>query len=443
MGIQACLINREPKNNIYVGRNFSRKSADYRQLNHFINIRINRYNDMFEWIGYAVLGPLLYGFSSWLEKEIPSEAAIAFLAREGGLLQKAFAIISNRPSVYLYTSRRAVMGAYLSQLENERQMSQIKLWAIKKGHTKKELALSYGLSDDDVRIIFSDTELSENAVITSVEMEEQVQKAVWPIAHQKAFRQHQLLQKYLEQTGLSERYAAVDVGWRGTILMLLNGAKLRYGEKTIRWEGYYMGIHEKPDSTSYYETEIKCFLYDKSDNPHNNRIRNVIRSTLGFFETMFLATDGTIESYEEDESGWVYPVHGKPDNENWEEIKKIKRMQEAGLQFVSDWHMSPTHKFVTMGAAESIENYIAFAKQITPETLRAFRTLRVGSDDKGTSLVNEHGLAYYILHPKRFAEDFITNECKAWFMKGVFKLPIPYQSILGGLRYLRRIVLSR
>ena len=434
MGIRSALIDRDPHNNKYFDKKRYKRSVDYRQLNHFIDTRLPQYTDPYEQIGYAVLGPILYGFSKWLEKEIPEDETIVFLAREGELLQRSFEVVSTRPSVYLYISRHAAIGAYISQLESSDEMSNVRMWTIKKGHTQKELAMSCGLSCEEVQTAFSQIGLDADRVITSADMEASVLKAIWPVAKQRAEKQRHLLERYLAQLGVSKSCAAVDVGWRGTILVLLNGAELKRAKDTIRWEGYYMGVHEKPDSTAFYEENIKGFFYDKDPSPSRKRREACIRSTLGFFETMFLSTDGTTKGYDEDESGYVYPVKGEPDNEVSSVIVSIKAIQEAGMQFVCDINASPMKEWIQPNPTLSIRNYITFANNISFSTLQLLRRFRTRNDNQGNSLVNDHGLIYYIFHPSRFMPDFMMNECKAWFLKGVFKLPLPYASVVAMAR---------
>ena len=102
MGIDTVLVKRDTNYNRYTDPVLHRKNENYRQICHFLEIRMPRYTDPFEQIGYAVLGPLLYGFSQWLINNVPEEESIVFLAREGALLKKAFEILSSRPTRHIH-----------------------------------------------------------------------------------------------------------------------------------------------------------------------------------------------------------------------------------------------------------------------------------------------------------------------------------------------------
>lgn len=436
LGIRSCLIARSPKYNPYVDKKTYRRNNEYRQLNHFIDTRISRYDDPFQQIGYAVLGPLLYGFSKWIEREVPEDESIVFFAREGELLQKAFQVISKRSSVYLYISRRAAMGAYLSQHEEYSEVSQIRLWSINKKHTYKELVSSYGFSDHEIETLFETAGLDAGKTITSVTMQEEVLKAIWPSIKLKSNKQHDLLQRYLEQLKISKEIAAVDVGWRGTVLYLLNKANLTEHDEVIHCSGYYMGIYKRPSSSMYYDVNMKGFLFGKELNSVQSRIHDYIRSTIAFFELLFLSTDGTTEGYAENDCGEVYPV--KKENTNVDqhmlEANLVERMQNAGLQFVRDMSKSPVLLQSGPAPLTSIGNYLALVQKVSPKTIRSFRQLRSRRDDEGNSLIYEHELVYYLLHPRKFVNDFMRSECKAWFLRGVFKLPLPYVALLNIIR---------
>lgn len=432
--ICSVLIDREPRYNEVVDSKVYRSSADYRQLTHFVGSRVDQFSDLYERVGYAVLGPLLYGFSCWLEREIPEDETVAFFAREGALLRKAFEIVTNRQSVYLCISRRAAMRAYLAQADNFDDISQGTVQTIKKAHTQKELALSYGLTEDEVKTAFRTAALDPDIIITSSMMERAVLKVIWPIAKKKAVQQRALLQKYFEQMGLSEKCAAVDVGWRGTTQTMLNRMDFQSGGRAIQWHGYYMGINRRPNSTLYYDDEKEGFLYGEDPGPAQRKIQDWILSTAAFFEIMFLSLEGSTESYREDVRGEVCPVKLRPDNEDVSVRAKIEKLQNAGLRFVSDMCASQLHGLVFFDGVVSISNYLAFVRKASLTTLRCFRGFTVKDGDDGYPITSEHGVLHYLFHPRKFMNDFYETTCKALFLKSVFKLPLPYVSILTFLR---------
>lgn len=436
LGIGSCLIEHKPEYNTIIDRKLSRSDRNYQALTQFINNRIGKYSNFYEQLGYVVLGPLLYGFVKWLDAQNLDNESIVFLAREGALLKKAFEIVSKRPSVYLSISRRAALCAAISQIDDYGLVSQDNMRTMKKGHTNKELALNYGLSEQEIKGLFSSAGLDEKQIISSSDMEDEVLKVIWPAAQKKSEKQHMLLQRYLAQLGISDSCTVVDVGWSGTIQALLNRSDFSSGEKNIKWSGCYFGLLKKDTVPIYQDNLKKGWLFAEGSKSDKLRIRETIISTSSFFEIMFLQTDGTTERYDETENGNVYPVKGKPDNDESLMISNIEAMQNTGLQFVSDMQSSLIQSKIDVNSDVAVANYLAFVEKISLADIRKLRNFKEkdGVTDIGASLSNEHGFLHYVLHPQKFKTDFSRNTCKLFFLKGVFKLPLPYVPMLTFFR---------
>lgn len=433
IGIKSILIDRELHCNPYVDRQTGRRNPTYRQLGHFIDIHLSRYSDPYERIGYAVLGPLLYGFSVWLEEMIPEDETIFFLARDGKMLQRAFDVVSNRESKYIYVSRRSVHVAYLGVAKNIEEASQSRYKTIQKDYTQRELALACGLADDEIHKVFAHYGLEENIPVTNTETEKMVLDAIWPLVQEKGMKQYALLERYLRQNGLSRKCAVVDVGWMGTTQMLLECLGFLIDDEAVRWDGYYIGLHKSESACVTSVIKKNGYLYEENREDFQYRIWNTIRSTISFFEMLFLSAEGTTIGYCEEENGRVCPVKKIPDN-NENVNNRINVLQDAAIQFVSDIHRSKVKEIIEMNADMAIGNYLAFAEKQTLTSLKLFRDFKYCDGGNEQSFVSEQGSCYYLLHPKRFCHDFNRQYCKAWFLKSVVKVPLPYMSLLGMLR---------
>lgn len=421
LGIEAILIEHDPHYNRYVHKGLYRKNPSYRQLNHFIDTRLPRYADPYEQIGYAVLGPMLYGFSCWLEKEIPKDRSIAFLAREGALLKRAFEIVSKQPSAYMYISRRAANLAYLDQVCDPESVFQEEALAIRYYNTQKELAKSFGLSDLDAHKALSEKNLDENAIIYSKETGQRAITEIWPIIKVNASGQHAMLQQYLKQLGLTTQCAIVDVGWNGSIQSLLKAGRYTIADQAFHLSGYYLGCFRGNTTAGYNKIEKTGFLFDGDSDRYT--CEGILNST-PFFELLFLSTEGTTREYKQDENGTVYPVHMSPEHNEWTR-DIITSLQNAGIQFVRDMQQSEAKGLISMDAAVSGYNYQSLARVPSLSTLSLFDAFKIYNESL-YSLGSEHNLAYYAFHPKEFVSEFVKKTGKTWFLKDVFKIPLPY-----------------
>lgn len=426
LGIKAILIERNPRYNKYVYRKLYRNNQSYRHLNHFIDTRLSCYADPYERIGYAVLGPLLYGFVCWLEKEISRDESIVFLAREGALLQRAFAVVSKRDSVYLHISRRAAKMAYLDSVKDLETVLRDGVFGFKKNSSQKAIARSYGLTDEEVHIAFAESSIEEDAIAYSADMVRNVISTIWPVAKEHAAKQYSMLQQYLGQLDINEKCAVVDIGWVGSIQTLLNECGFLNNEKSYQWIGYYMGCLPEPLNTAYNRIEKKSFLFSRDN---NEWLRDGISNSVPFFEFLFLSTEGTTKAYNKDKVGTVYPVLGAPEND-YAASAVVSSIQNAGLQFVRDMHQSSVKELVTMNADVSACNYQSLARMPSLSTLSLFKNFN-SYDEYVFEFGSKHGLGYYLFHPKKFAKEVAKRPGKVWFLKSVFKIPLPYIPILN------------
>lgn len=437
LGISACLIERDLHINKYYDRKLYRNNANYRQLSHFIDTRIGRYTDPYERIGYAVLGPLLYGFSWWLEKEVPPERSLVFLAREGAILKKAFEIISRRSAVYMYISRRAVNNAYLGRDESTLQSDIGRFSSISRVHTPRELVESFCLPEDVVHCLLKDAGIPEDKIVQHADEDRAVLNAIRDAIRGATVEQYHLLQCYLEQLELTVKCTVVDIGWQGTMQAILDRSEYKVNGSVIEWEGCYYGIHHFDHNIDVQKNDGKkhAFLYGPSPDKEQEKRRTVIVETLLLFEMLFLSTDPSTKGYRCAEDSRVLPEFGDP--ENSEDMNgRITAIQSAALEFVGDLHASPARAIFNITAGESFGNYLALANAPISELKKLFSDFHYYNSNVSVLFLSQHGLLYYMRYPKRFFRDFIRNGNRALFLRSLFKVPLPYYKIL---RYLRKI----
>lgn len=428
LGLEALLIEQNPKHFGYVDKRLIKKDQSYEQLITFINNRILSYTDPYMIIGYGVLGPLLYGFSRWLEEKIPDEKQIVFLAREGALLQKAFSIVSDRPSIYMHISRHAAYEAFLDHSPKPEDALLGKIRVLKVICSKEEFARSCGLSDEEIATIFYENHIQKEELCPRLEDKKAVLDIIWPLVKKKTSGQYNMMEQYLQELGIKGDCSVVDVGWRGTIQAILDGLGFVMDGKTVKWDGYYMGCREYKtnDSASYYQhIDKQGYLFDSSQNRRN---QDTVSNSVSFFELLFLSTEGTTKHYTEDTEGHVVPVLGQPDNPPVISCI-IEKIQNAGIQFLEEIHKLSFP--VSLDAA--FAGYKIIARVPSWNTLELFKDFSA-YDEHSYSLANDHSLGYYLVHPRQFMKEFAKKPNRAWFLKGVFKLPLPYVVFLNFLK---------
>lgn len=429
-GILGILIEQDQRYNPYVRRKLHYKNRNYRALNHFIDTRISRYTDPYAQIGYAVLGPLLYGFSQWLEQEIPPDETIVFLAREGRLLQRAFAIVSKRSSVYMHVSRHALNSVRIDRIQAIEDLLQSEINVIKRYSRAEAWAKMYGLTESDIKKIFQEEKLDANSILSNENDKKRLLRAIWPAAKSNVQGQFALFRTYLKQLGVTEKCAVVDVGWKGTMQALLCVTGLHANYQPIHWSGYYLGIHSAGNNPPYNNFEKDGFLFDGKARTH---IKESVENSTLFFELLFLSTEGTTIGYKGTQGG-TEPVLGESENSE-EIIGMVSKIQEAGMDFVKDLTMSGIGDLLPVDAEAAVANYEALARVPTHHTLDLFRSF-YSYDEKKLFLVDGEPLWYYLFHPKQFLDTFAQSSNKSWLLKNVFKIPLPYISAINLARKL-------
>ena len=400
LGIKALLIEQDPTHFEYTDKRLIKRDQSYRQLITFINNRLPSYTDPYERIGYGVLGPLLYGFSRWLEEKVPADRQLVFLAREGALLQRAFATVSDRPSVYMYVSRHAAYEAFLDRAEDTEQVLQGKIRVLKVICSREEFARSCGLSDEEIETVFRENHFQKDGLCTRIEDKKAVLDAIWPLVKQKAAGQYRLMEQYIRELGITGDCSAADVGWRATIQVLLDSLNFVLDGAAITWDGYYMGCREygTNDADSHYrQIKKQGYLFDPV---HNKQNKDTVLNSVSFFELLFLSTEGTTKRYALDEQGHVVPVKGQADNPP-EINDMIKRIQDAGIRFLQDIQERP----FPVSTEAAFADYKKIANVPTLKTLALFKDF-AAYDEHSYSLANDHSLGYYIVHPRQFMKEF-------------------------------------
>lgn len=391
----------------------------------FINNNHYDFEDEYYNIGYSVLGPALYGYTVWLGKQLKDKkiSKVFFLMREGKLLKSSFDIVNDTDieSKLLYVSRRAVTFSRVKDANNLDDI--IGLMHMNRGKLTVRSLLSACLySEEEIMAICDRASFDADVYIESLtkEMNDCLYDIIQDSVKCKATTQWQYLKLYLNQIGFTNRVAVADVGWHGTIqegLLYFDMAEI---------SGFYIGTKNKAGAKSIANAKGYYF-----ENNKNYKIQREIMFSVDLFEMMFLCTEGSTIGYEEI-NGKIYPQKNAPEH-SLENAMHIEKMQDAALEFIKDFKNAKLNIFDLFNEKDFIVPYENLVNPPKIKTINMFSNfLFLNMDEQ--KLIPDKGLLYYGFHPKEFKSDFMNTGCKLFFMKKLFKLPLPYFEILCFLK---------
>jgi predicted HAD superfamily hydrolase len=202
--------------------------------------------------GFGVAGPLLVGFSWWLEAQMRADGAqrAFFLLRDGDILKRVYDVLTagaanTIPSALLESSRRAYM---LPALGPNAPSLTTQLFVSENPRPVREFLTRLHLRTDDLAGEFARAGFENmNEIVGSADMARlsalfSTPKITERIARRSA-EERTLLMTYLRQEGVvgsGERVALVDIGWNATIQKsLTHAAKIAGVPPDV--VGYYLG----------------------------------------------------------------------------------------------------------------------------------------------------------------------------------------------------------
>jgi len=400
-------------------------------------------------IGYQILGPLCYGFISWViqhaeEKNIKH---LYFIAREGWFLKKIFDEINlvaqtGIISHYFYASRRALffpwvsrpigeslfsfllsskpsmLSEYLNVLELEIDDEHLK----KLGFTSKEEIIDpYSDEHDSFRfkaLLDSETEQLERL----------------------ANEEKSNYLEYLQEVGMlsTNQIGLVDSGWFG------NGQKklqkfIELSNPETNMFGFYLALHEKAKSNFDEKSLGYGYLY-QFDN-FNDDVE-LFLEIARIFEVFLSAPAESLKKFSK-KDGVIFPVFMKEENNNLRLHPSLEEIHEGALDFVKEFVKVPTLRI------PNLPNYLAtnlleqFIENPTQEEAFNIGTLPydanlLASDTKPKFAFSEISLANFLRNPLSLNKEF-----KATYWRSAYYENHKSQIIKFFLRYTQRYFLRK
>ncbi|SCM76447.1 hypothetical protein KL86PLE_40252 [uncultured Pleomorphomonas sp.] len=248
--------------------------------------------------GYALLGPLLLGYVTWLHAEAKARGIdrLLFLSRDGQLMQRAYQAIFEHqalPNDYIFASRQVARICSLgSDWDIERVLDE-QIYATK---LSDFLEFRFGLSAEELdlnklyELGYTGSEMNIGNKVDRQALRELVfhhRSIIIKRAEEQRSRYRAYLLKHI---GTSSNVAVVDIGYAGTMQASIS----RLTGKQIA--GFYLATTSKV--LEFSETIGKSFAYIDSFATSNNNPTLGIHKYRFLYETLICSAEDSFEGFD-------------------------------------------------------------------------------------------------------------------------------------------------
>lgn len=373
-------------------------------------------------VGVGVLGPILLGYCSWLY-ECANKAHvnnIVFLSREGFILKEAFNLLYENSDIntyYVNVSRLAVCRAFACYADCFDELVST-FNSLMHGVRDLNQLLKLISGEDSSRLIVSNKELEQ----LTVEEKKELFRKISETYRDYFITQNMLLKSYLLEHGFrEERLIISDIGWSGTMQMFFQ--KL-FPNITIL--GKYIAVSDDNPGEQYRLLDREGFYCNYWEWKSKGQ---VIRFTLTAMETLFINTEGTTLDYKRVGNEIIPRKDNRFDDCTF--VKAINDLEKGAMFFMETCaalRIGKESEGITI--EDYFDNYIRFVVMPTKDCISFFKQFTFISGINTISFFPKRSLLYYCFHPKDMINELEVNNSKILWLKDLFKLPIPYYSIL-------------
>ncbi len=358
-------------------------------------------------LGVEVGGPLYMGLFRWLlEKTAKSGKKIFFLSRDGYNLCHIFREYGFENVEYLYTSRRALTMAALTDM-NEKDIASMPPYSY--GHTIGEI-LDYMRVDRTAVKHLSDIGFDSYDCVIKDEDDAERFRKIYPLDKEafltQAAVERENALKYFNSIGfLDEDAICFDCGWQGSSQELLERFKAAVGCKTKHFF-YYFGIKNgKKSRKQLQRMHYDTYLFDFYK---NYALQDDMRLNVAMYELFFSAPHESVYYYDED--GEVVFEQGSSACEKDELLRGISDFIRTGMEFVEKYDVEYTPEL----AVRHLKRLIHLPTEEEAVT--------IGNLQNVDSFARKQGEAKYIAHIT--SEQLANNaNTEIYWLNGLLKRP--------------------
>lgn len=422
VGMSVFPIHKHTNKLIYYN-GYEANNPQIRHISNFINNHI-RGEGLYQ-IGYQTLGPLLYGYCTWLHhlKTKKGLNRLLFLARDAQIMQKAYKIMYPQENTeYVYASRKAITVPFLFFADNWQDVLNTIPHAT---YMSVESILErIGLKPNDYEDVVTEVGLSlkQSFPIDQLQNDTRFENLYIHIKddiNDNSKKECEGLRLYLNSLHLEEREGIVDLGWKGTIQKCLEKSSEMF-HINVKYEGFYMGIFLK-------QTNAHGYIFNAED--LNEML--AVRGSTGLMESLFAADHGTLSRYTPE--GVKFATFEYYSNKVLKkDLTQLKIIQDGALTFVkeySSFKFSDKEEVVGRDAAfYGLKKLFLHPKKKDLETLGDMSFY----DTDVLHLAKPAIKNYFSL--SSFKKSLADSHWKIGFLKRFLKIPLPYLKIYALLR---------
>jgi FMN phosphatase YigB (HAD superfamily) len=347
-----------------------------------------RAETFWETLGYEIAGPVYYHFLSWIIGQAQADGVrnLFFLSRDGFYLVEAFKRfraardLGGLQGHYLYASRRLYNLASRGYLDP----TVLEFILSPNPYTRvRDFLERLGLSVEPYRAALARHGFTNlDRVLTRPQggFKSAAQEAklarffqeIAPAIESLAQAEATTLQAYFADAGVDQPGSAiVDIGWGATSLLAIQSIleRRRPGHRQL---GYYFGTWDFAQPVVNRGCRLKSYFMHL-EAPDSSA--EVLTSAVEALEFIFTAPHGSVEGLRREGGGWK-PIEAPLENPP-ERLEALRRMHQAGLDFVDDMLSFD----LPLGAADPIaDGYLRavfhrFLKNPTPAEAEAYGRL--------------------------------------------------------------------
>ena len=430
-GLKAILIARNPYVLRYTidGKLSKSDYETFAMLKKILNNSEDPSWNPFYKFGFECEGPLLYGFSGWLNKQLREEKfdKVFFMARDGYLMLNSYNALYGRTEFkgeYMYISRRAVhfpllwkypdLREYLSFNGTNKRWSYITLSNRLGMDANKALRIweEYGLNE---KSYFKIKDLTDKSPVLKF------YDAIKDEAIKNSRQEYDLMLAYLDQIGFTGRIALVDSGGGATTQKILQEF-CNAGVIDAEITGFYLWYIGKSE-------DINCRSYAIDF--------DIVGGETVPTELPLTAYEGTTTKYER-RSATIEPVlDGYEFDEELETQNAIEQVQAGCLEFVEI--MRKNHCYVSLNGNVAYHNSMMTTRYPRMNDVILLGNFRFHSDNEDTYLAKPRGMVSYLAHPNDLISELKIIRWKIGFLKRLLRVPLPYYRVLTMIKKLTRM----
>lgn len=381
----------------------------------------NETNKYFEF-GLNKFGPLLYGYTKWLYKNIENKnyTKVFFFSRDGYMMDKAFSYFNKDKKIkteYVYFSRKSIRQSLLHRCKSYEDSFKYLTW--ERFLSLGKILEYYGFSSLEIIGIAEKYNFDLNkdydykSLITNSDIKCIYENEKDNI-NKMSKNQEDLLKQYLRQIEMFGKCAIVDIGWHGSMQYYLDEF-IKLNNLNVELDGYYLGINP----LFPIKGECNGYLYEKND----LSLRKDVLASFGVLEKLFQSYEGSTHGYskKEDIIIPILDVYEYKDNQNV--VKAIEEWQKGALVFLKE---SKNKNAQLSNDKEWASELIKFGKSPSLADVKLFKFFY---NTEGTRIYFISQKPLFKYKPKELIHSISNSPWKTGFMKSVFKIPFPYFTI--------------